>query len=679
MEIMSTNRRQDFDAVKLTLGALLREGKYVIPPYQRPYRWGVSQVGLLLRDLLDFFRIAKPDETYSLGTIVCDKKDNTYEILDGQQRLTTIDLILRKIEENIKKLSKETFKSLSHPQLIAAYRYLPNKETADHTGLPRAKAQQDEISRQLKDGERSSFSLSQLSSLHEFVLDRVVVQRVVIPLSGRVAYEPQQMFEIVNIRGQKLTELDIVKSRLLSTLDNEPAHSRALFDYVWTHAEDNLLTQETKAFIPDAKTLANLRDPEIKVLQRSIGDILSESLDDVPVQDDAPAKDQLQQTDTPEDRRSSNLQPAVDLANAFVIAHELFKYWNKNEKAEALTEQRLQDRVDHFIRDQKEDLNQVTRNTWRLLGILRVVLQTVAYWGPYRDVENETVSFGRNERIGRAALTFMAANGYQHFGQYWLLLLCAVALKNVAPDLNALPVDAESYTKFPTPTFSSIEKEAYRGLLYLGYYAAKNSFSGASAAIFTYLDKPEIDREEAFEALCKDSVSWPEYWYFRRGFSRWDLYWIEYLLSLDAKQDFKILKKISRDETLDSALKPGLDSFEWGTFESKKNVLRMVAWSDVEHWLAQDKAKDDDDLHRRHGFGNLALIDKPTNSTLGKQGVTDKANEIKDKANPSWKLWWLAVFSSRFGSESFQSELVAPLSHFWGLYLSEFFADPLSH
>lgn len=675
MEIMSTNRRQDFDAVKLTLGALLREGKYVIPPYQRPYRWGVSQVGLLLRDLLDFFRIAKPDETYSLGTIVCDKKDNTYEILDGQQRLTTIDLILRKIE----KLSEETFKSLSHPQLIAAYRYLPNKETADHTGLPRAKAQQDEITRQLSTGEKNSFSLSQLLSLYEFLLDRVVVQRVIIPLSGRVAYEPQQMFEIVNIRGQKLTELDIVKARLLSTLDNEPAHSRALFDYVWTHAEDNLLTQETKAFIPDVKTLANLRDPEIKVLQRSIGDILSESLDDVPVQDDAPTKDQLQQTDTPEDRRSSNLQPAVDLANAFVIAHELFKYWNKNEKAEALTEQGLQDRVDHFIRDQKEDLNQVARNTWRLLGILRVVLQTVAYWGPYRDVENNTVSFGRNERIGRVALTFMAANGYQHFGQYWLLLLCAVALKNVAPDLNALPADAESFTKFPTPTFSSIEKEAYRGLLYLGYYAAKNSFIGASAAIFTYLDKPEIDREEAFEALCKDSVSWPEYWYFLENVSRWDLYWIEYLLSLDAKQDFKILKMISRDESLASELKLGLNTFAWQTFESKKNVLRMVAWSDVEHWLAQDKAKDDDDLHRRHGFGNLALIDKASNSGLGKQGVTDKAEEVNKMTNPSWKLWWLAVFSSHYGSESFQSELVAPLSHFWGLYLSEFFADPLSH
>ena len=52
---MSENRRQEFKSDKLTLGDLLCEGKYVIPPYQRPYRWGVSQVALLLRDLVDYF------------------------------------------------------------------------------------------------------------------------------------------------------------------------------------------------------------------------------------------------------------------------------------------------------------------------------------------------------------------------------------------------------------------------------------------------------------------------------------------------------------------------------------------------------------------------------------------------------------------------------------------------
>lgn len=658
---MSENRRQEFKSDKLTLGDLLCEGKYVIPPYQRPYRWGVSQVALLLRDLVDYFSQAATGETYSLGTIVCDRKDDSFEILDGQQRLTTIDLILQKIEQKLE--------AQARPHLIAAYRYLPNKATADHTALPRAVDQQKEIDRQL-----TSLSSTELSSLHEFLLNRVIVRRVVIPLSGRISYEPQQMFEIINMRGQKLTALDIVKARLLSTLDDEPTQTRALFDYVWTHAEDNLRTQDPHKFIPSPKTLASLRNPEDKVLPRTVGAILSEDLDDVP------AADQSEQTTDQNETEARDVQPPVDLANALVIAHELFKAWNKYYEPGALTEQGLQDRFDKFVRGEEGDANPVKCHTWQLLGILRIVLQTAAYWGPYRNVSNETVSFVGGERIGNAALTFKAANGYQPYGQYWLLLLCAITLKSVASDLKALPADAESFTKFPTPSFRALEKEAYRGLLYLGYYAAKNSFSGASAEIFSYLAQPENKREEAFEGLRKESVSWPEHWHFDEAFSQWDLYWTDYLISLDAKQDFEVLKTISRDESLDPALKLGLKAFDWQTFESKKSVLRIVTRSSVEHWLARDKAEGvTEELHRRHGFGNLALIDPSSNSSLGKQGVTDKSTEVMNMSNPAWKLWWLAVFSSHYGSESFTSELVAPLSHFWGLYLRDFFSHPLSH
>ena len=55
--------------------------------------------------------------------------------------------------------------------------------------------------------------------------------------------------------------------------------------------------------------------------------------------------------------------------------------------------------------------------------------------------------------------------------------------------------------------------------------------------------------------------------------------------------------------------------------------------------------------------------------------MTDKSDEVMKMPNPAWKLWWLAVFSSHFGSGEFTSKLVAPLSHFWGLYLQKFFND----
>lgn len=652
-------RRQTFEDVKLTLADLLGEGRYVIPPYQRPYRWSAAQVGLLVSDLLDFFAQADAGESYSLGTIVCDLKNGTYEILDGQQRLTTIDLILQKVEE---KLNNNAARLPKRPQLIAAYRYLPGKATAKRTALPHALTQQKEIERLL--------GLSDLASLRDNILYRVIVRRVVIPLSGRVANEAQRMFEIINVRGQKLTALDIVKSRLLSTLDNEPPQSRALFDYFWTHAADNLRRQDPAAFIPNKKTLAALKASNGRSLSRTIGEILAPDFDETACDISA------QPFESSDDEGTNDLQPPVNLANALVIAHELFRHWSRAGDPGALTEQGLQNRFDNFVRGGEGDSNPVACHTWQLLGILRVVLQTAAKWGPYRNVSQETVSFSGGERIGNAALTFMAANGYQPFGQYWLLMLSAVALNNVAPDLEALPTDAASFMKFPTPAFKTIEAEACRGLLYLGYLAAESGFTGASASIFFYLSLHEEARRAAFEALCAKSADWPKSWSYNDGLSQWDLYWVDYLLSLDADRNFEVLRSISGEESVEPSLKEALEAFDWEKFVSRKDGLRMVSRSSVEHWLAQDKAEGDEaELCRRHGFGNLALIDRPSNSSLGKQGVTDKSDEVMKMPNPAWKLWWLAVFSSHFGSGEFTSKLVAPLSHFWGLYLQKFFND----
>lgn len=655
-------RRQSFNAVKFSLSELLDEGGYVIPPYQRPYRWSAAQVGLLVSDLLDFFAQADAGETYSLGTIVCDLKNGTYEILDGQQRLTTIDLILQKVEE---KLNDKAARLPKRPQLIAAYRYLPGNATAKRTALPHARAQQAEIERLL-----GEIRLSDLASLRDNILYRVVVRRVVIPLSGRVDNEAQHMFEIINVRGQKLTALDIVKSRLLSTLDNEPPQARALFDYFWTHAADALRRQDPAAFIPKKKTLAALKESNGRSLARTIGEILA------PDFDETAAGMPAEPVESAEDEGTGDLQPPVNLANAIVIAHELFRHWSRAGDPGALTEQGLQNRFDNFVRGDEGDSNPVACHTWQLLGILRVVLQTAAQWGPYRNVSEETVSFSGSERIGNAALTFMAANGYQPFGQYWLLLLSAVALINVAPDLKALPTDDASFLKFPTPAFKAIEAEAYRGLLYLGYLAAESSFTGASASIFFYLSLQEEARRAAFEALCTESAAWPESWSYNDGLSQWDLYWVDYLLSLDAERNFEVLRSIAGDESVEPSLKEALAAFDWEKFVSRKDSLRMVSRSSVEHWLAQDKAEGDEaELCRRHGFGNLALIDRPSNSSLGKQGVTDKSDEVMKMPNPAWKLWWLAVFSSHFSSGEFTSKLVAPLSHFWGLYLQKFFND----
>ncbi|MFG1400902.1 DUF262 domain-containing protein [Xanthobacter sediminis] len=69
--------------------------EYVIPSYQRPYAWTIDQAGELFDDLIAFFQ-AEQEEGYFLGSIVLIKsEDSAYaQVIDGQQRLTTLTILL---------------------------------------------------------------------------------------------------------------------------------------------------------------------------------------------------------------------------------------------------------------------------------------------------------------------------------------------------------------------------------------------------------------------------------------------------------------------------------------------------------------------------------------------------------------------------------------------------------
>lgn len=74
------------------VGDLLEEA-FLIPAYQRGYRWSTMEVRDLLNDVLDF--IKDPNESeYCLQPVVVTAAGNKWEVIDGQQRLTTIFLIL---------------------------------------------------------------------------------------------------------------------------------------------------------------------------------------------------------------------------------------------------------------------------------------------------------------------------------------------------------------------------------------------------------------------------------------------------------------------------------------------------------------------------------------------------------------------------------------------------------
>jgi hypothetical protein len=78
--------------------------RFWIPAYQRGYRWSPLQVIQLLDDIREFTRRRnpQPDEFYCLQPLVLkETADGAYEVIDGQQRLTTLLLILRHFNERL--------------------------------------------------------------------------------------------------------------------------------------------------------------------------------------------------------------------------------------------------------------------------------------------------------------------------------------------------------------------------------------------------------------------------------------------------------------------------------------------------------------------------------------------------------------------------------------------------
>lgn len=97
----------------------LFEYNFFIPSYQRGYRWTNIQVTQLLEDIWQFAKNppiqeqGKEKPFYCLQPIVVKKNKDKWEVIDGQQRLTTLFLILKKLQ-NLIETSKKNFSDISY-------------------------------------------------------------------------------------------------------------------------------------------------------------------------------------------------------------------------------------------------------------------------------------------------------------------------------------------------------------------------------------------------------------------------------------------------------------------------------------------------------------------------------------------------------------------------------------
>ena len=114
------------------------QGHFYVPDYQRGYRWGRNEVETLLNDVYEYGgKIKKSDtDNYCLQPVVVRNLGDKYELIDGQQRLTTLYLIyiyMNKVSNGF----------MSAPKFSLSYE--TRKESADFLKDPSESKKEDNI------------------------------------------------------------------------------------------------------------------------------------------------------------------------------------------------------------------------------------------------------------------------------------------------------------------------------------------------------------------------------------------------------------------------------------------------------------------------------------------------------------------------------------------------------
>lgn len=238
---------------------------FEIPHYQRPYSWMPDQTGELLNDLLGTLGAdTTPIEEippYFLGCIVLIKQENTADakVVDGQQRLTTLTILLAVLRECIEeRASAEDLTQFLYAKgnrmLGTSNRYrllVRDKDRAffqEHIQEPgglatlmRVDARQLESTSQLNLWANSIYLTAKVKELSDELrkrLARFLLSRcILVVVSSPDPDSAYRIFSILNNRGLDLSHADILKAEIIGKL---PAAISEDYSEKWEDTEDAL-------------------------------------------------------------------------------------------------------------------------------------------------------------------------------------------------------------------------------------------------------------------------------------------------------------------------------------------------------------------------------------------------------------------------------------------------------
>ena len=212
--------------ISLSVNRLLNEDTYAIPLYQRNFAWTYDEIEQLLNDVADAFQENR--DNYYIGTLVVNKENDIFKIIDGQQRTTALNLIALALKHEFgfdrlkavnltfpaRKKSNENIQKLFTKQKISE-----DDENELTRGYGHAK---DALKKVLEERHLNP------QSFVDYLFDKVIIFRSILPED----LDLNLYFERFNSRGEQLEAHEILKAQMMAKFgaDQEMAQK---FARIW--------------------------------------------------------------------------------------------------------------------------------------------------------------------------------------------------------------------------------------------------------------------------------------------------------------------------------------------------------------------------------------------------------------------------------------------------------------
>ena len=300
---------------------------YKIPIYQRNYAWEREEIFALIKDIHDSMVIDKP--VYYIGTLVTFKRDeNVFEVIDGQQRLTTIYIILTAMGEKLANRLAYSSRKTSTQTITAMSKFEKNKEVKDSDFG-------EEYDLGIKNGynfAKEALKDVNMDKFKEYFLNHVHIIHYRVPKD----VDLNHYFEVMNSRGEQLEKHEIVKAKLSALLEKEDMKK---FCQIWEACSDmsfyiqqklpnmyiqkelpnkkNVFGTDMSNFIPQSfeELYIESNHTDDKMTTKSIAELLN-----------APVKKEIAKGDCDS---NDSFQPIIDFPNFLLIVLKITRMQEK--------------------------------------------------------------------------------------------------------------------------------------------------------------------------------------------------------------------------------------------------------------------------------------------------------------------------------------------------------------